>query len=232
MARQATTPKAAGRTPRALAPLLAVVMAAIMAACAGSQGTVGEGATFGDNATTVPQEYHFADLNGEQLASAKRFGIARPAKDRRDARRITRRLKRVESGQLYLVDPLSHSVPYLTKGARSLLEDIAEGFQYVLRRRGYRPHRIIVTSLLRTEADVADLRRVNGVAARNSSHLYATTFDLSYTRFNRISTEGKPVSNDEMARILAIVISEFRKRGECVVIYERSQHCFHITARR
>ena len=114
----------------------------------------------------------------------------------------------MRSCQLYLVDPLTHSVPYLTKGARSLLEDLGEGFQYILRREGYRPHRIIVTSLLRTEADVTSLRRVNGNAARNSSHLYATTFDLSYTRFNRLSTEGKPVSNAEMARILAILIDE------------------------
>ena len=54
----------------------------------------------------------------------------------------------MRSCQLYLVDPLTHSVPYLTKGARSLLEDLGEGFQYILRREGYRPHRIIVTSLI------------------------------------------------------------------------------------
>lgn len=195
-------------------------------------GGAGAGQTFRDDAVRVPREYHFADLNGEQLESARRFGISRPIKNRKEARRKTRHLKKVRSCQLYLVDPLTHSVPYLTKGARSLLEDLGEGFQYILRREGYRPHRIIVTSLLRTEADVTSLRRVNGNAARNSSHLYATTFDLSYTRFNRLSTEGKPVSNAEMARILAILIEEFRSRGDCVVIFEQNQHCFHITVRR
>ena len=214
--------------------ILALVFAATAASCASHRdvGGVGAGQTFRDDAVRVPREYHFADLNGEQLESARRFGISRPIKNRKEARRKTRHLKKVRSCQLYLVDPLTHSVPYLTKGARSLLEDLGEGFQYILRREGYRPHRIIVTSLLRTEADVTSLRRGNGNAARNSSHLYATTFDLSYTRFNRLSTEGKPVSNAEMARILAILIDEFRSRGDCVVIFEQNQHCFHITVRR
>ena len=214
--------------------ILALVFAATAASCASHRNVAGGGAgqTFRDDAVRVPREYHFADLNGEQLESARRFGISRPIKNRKEARRKTRHLKKVRSCQLYLVDPLTHSVPYLTKGARSLLEDLGEGFQYILRREGYRPHRIIVTSLLRTEADVTSLRRVNGNAARNYSHLYATTFDLSYTRFNRLSTEGKPVSNAEMARILAILIDEFRSRGDCVVIFEQNQHCFHITVRR
>ena len=224
---------AARRSRRWLPVGLAVAaLVALLAACAHRVTGALEGMTFRDDAVTVPREYRFADLNGEQLASAKRFGISRPIRNRAEARRKTRRLKPVRSCKLYLVDPLTHSVPYLNKGARSLLEDLGEGFQYLLRREGYRPHRIIVTSLLRTEADVAALRKVNGNAARNSSHLYATTFDISYTRFNRLSTKGKPVSNAEMARLLAILIGEFRKRGECVVIYERNQHCFHITARR
>ena len=142
--------------------ILALVFAATAASCASHRDVAGGGAgqTFRDDAVRVSREYHFADLNGEQLESARRFGISRPIKNRKEARRKTRHLKKVRSCQLYLVDPLTHSVPYLTKGARSLLEDLGEGFQYILRREGYRPHRIIVTSLLRTEADVTSLRRV------------------------------------------------------------------------
>lgn len=179
----------------------------------------------------VPREYHFADLNGEQLESARRFGISRPIKNRKEVRRKTRHLKKVRSCQLYLVDPLTHSVPYLTKGARSLLEDLGEGFQYILRREGYRPHRIIVTSLLRTEADVT--RSAGSMATLHATPPTSTPPpSTSATRASIASTEGKPVSNAEMARILAILIDEFRSRGDCVVIFEQNQHCFHITVRR
>lgn len=224
------------RPQRALLARLAGGLAAsallLLASCSSSRQVAVEGHTFRDNAVSIPPEHRFADLNGEQLASAREFGIAKPLSNRRQARRKTRRMKHVESCGDYLVDPLTHSVPYLTRGAHSLLTDIARAFQYFLAREGYRPHRIIVTSLLRTEDDVASLRRVNGNAARNSSHLYGTSFDLSYTRFNRLSTQGRPVSNQEMACILATVIAAYREQGDCVAIYERNQHCFHITARR
>lgn len=224
--------KAPPRPHGAAKALLVGCCAVMISACASHRGAAGEGQTYRDDHAVVPEAYRFADLGGEQLASAQRYGLPRPIARRSQVRRKARRLKRVRSCEAYLVDPLTHSSPYLTRGARSLLEDIAGGFQYVLRRQGYRKHRIIVTSLLRTEEDVASLRRVNGNAARRSAHLYATTFDISYTRFNRLSTDGRPVGGDEMARILAIVIGEFRDRGECVVIYERNQHCFHVTVRR
>ena len=217
---------------KALRGLLALLLCALLAACASHRASVTGGRTLRDDQARVPAEYHFADLNGEQLESARKYGLARPPKNRREAKRMARRLKRIEPCEAYLVDPLTHSVPYLTKGARSLLEDIAGGFQYVLRRQGIRPHRVIVTSLLRTEADVASLRRVNGAAARHSSHLYATTFDLSFTRYGLLPGTGRAATPAELARVLAIVIGEFRSRGDCVVIYEPGQHCFHVTARR
>lgn len=232
MSRQRPQGRPAHAAGKAIRALLAPLLCVLLAACAAPRASVQGGRTIRDDQARVPAEYHFADLGGEQLASARKYGIARPPKNRREAKRVARRLKRVKPCEAYLVDPLTHSVPYLTRGARSLLEDIAGGFQYVLRRQGIRPHRIIVTSLLRTEEDVAKLRRVNGNAARNSSHLYATTFDLSYTRYGRLPGTGRDATPEELARVLAIVIGEFRAQGDCVVIYERNQHCFHITARR
>ena len=82
--------------------------------------------------------------------------------------------------------------------------------------------------MLRTRADVNSLRKVNGNASKNSAHMYATTFDLSYTRFNRISTDGDPVNNDQMANYLGEVLLKLREDGKCRVIFERNQHCFHI----
>jgi hypothetical protein len=123
-------------------------------------------------------------------------------------------------------------VPYLPPGAASLLSLIGLRFQQELAKSGYRKHRIVVTSLLRTEADVQRLQRTNSNATRNSCHMYATTFDLSYVRFNRIDTSGSSVDNNTMANILGRVLNELRDSGLCYVKYETQQRCYHITSRR
>lgn len=184
--------------------------------------------TFMDNSVRVRERYHFRDLNGEQLEAAQRSGFT-PLDDRKQAERATRRLNLIETNQYYVVDPLTHSIPYLGTPAKRLLDDLARIFQNSLVQTGYRPHRIIVTSLLRTRDDVEKLRRVNGNAARNSSHMYATSFDVSWSRFNRISTDGRPATNETLAAYLGEAIYYLRQKGRCVVIYERQQHCFHIT---
>lgn len=184
--------------------------------------------TFMDNNTFVKSRYHFKDLNGEQLAAAQKSGVE-PVQNRRQAERLKRKLNLIESNEYYMVDELTHSIPYLTDGAKRLLDDMGKMFQQSLIRAGYRPHRFIVTSLLRTRDDVESLRKVNANASRNSSHMYGTTFDLSWSRFNRVSTDGNPASNDTLASYLGEVIYYLRQQGRCVVIYERNQHCFHIT---
>lgn len=184
--------------------------------------------TFMDNNTFVSSRYHFADLNGEQLRYAQ-LSDFEPLDSRDQEGRARRRLNRIESGQYYLIDPLTHSIPYLNDDALRLLNDMGNMFQRSLILAGYRPHRFIVTSLLRTREDVDRLRRVNSNAARTSSHMYATTFDISYSRFNRISTDGNPATNATLASYLGEVIRTLREQGRCVVIYERQQHCFHIT---
>ena len=59
--------------------ILALVFAATAASCASHRDVAGGGAgqTFRDDAVRVPREYHFADLNGEQLVSAVPSRIAR-----------------------------------------------------------------------------------------------------------------------------------------------------------
>lgn len=184
--------------------------------------------TFMDNNTFVSSRYHFADLNGEQLAAAQKYGVE-PVQGRKEAERLVRRLEKVESCELYMVDELTHSVPYLTKSAKRLLDDMGRIYQKSLIAGGYRPHRFIVTSLLRTREDVDRLRRVNANASRNSSHMYGTTFDISWSRYNRVSVDGNTASNNTLAAYLGECIYYLRDHGRCVVIYEQNQHCFHIT---
>ncbi len=207
-------------------PALAVVATLTLSSCHHTEEVV-SGVTFRDDAVAMPSEYRFADLNGEQLSCAKRMGISEPFATRKAIKR--RGLKEISSNADYLVDPLTHSTALLTPKAKRLLRDIGRTFRKELKKAGCREHRIIVTSLLRTREDVDRLRKVNGNAARNSSHMYGTTFDLSYTRYNRTSTEGNSVNNATMAVLLGEIISQLRSEGRCVVIFERNQHCFHIT---
>ena len=202
----------------------------LAAACASSNSTT-QGETFRDDNVTMRSTYQFKDMHGEQLYAAKKYGVT-PIESRAELEENQRRLKKVETTNLYLIDQLTHSAPYLTKGAKSLLKEIGKRFQKELDRQGYREHRIIVTSLFRTRRDVEALRRVNSKAGENSAHMYGTTFDLSYTCFNRIGKTGKAVSNEVICNILGKIIYDLREEGECWAILERDQRCIHVTVRK
>lgn len=203
-----------------------VALAVVLTGCHSSK-FVGEGQTFGANSVNVSGAYAFKDANVMTLKEAERIGIL-PIENREEARKRVRHLNHITDTKYYKLDPMTHSIPYLADGAAKLLKTIGKKFQKKLKKNGYRQHRIIATSMLRTRADVNSLRKVNGNASKNSAHMYATTFDLSYTRFNRISTDGDPVNNDQMANYLGEVLLKLREDGKCRVIFERNQHCFHI----
>ena len=127
---------------------------------------------------------------------------------------------------------LTHSVPYLTPNAKELLDEIGSLFQKALKEKGIEKHRIIVTSILRTDEDVKQLRKVNGNASAVSAHQYATTFDITYIRYDRLSILGESASTRQLANILGDVLKQLRNEGRCYIKYEHKQHCFHITTRR
>lgn len=210
--------------------LLCLFLGTAITGCHSSK-FVGEGQTFGVSQANVSSMYAFKDPNITTLKIAERIGIL-PIENREEARKKVRCLNHIKDTKYYKLDPMTHSMPYLADGATKLLKTIGKKFQKKLKKNGYRAHRVIATSMLRTRADVASLRKVNGNAAKNSAHMYATTFDLSYTRFNRISTNGNPVNNDQMANFLGEVLLGLRKDGRCGVIFERNQHCFHIMSNK
>ena len=176
----------------------------------------------------VDAEYQFGDINSTHLTAAREHGIT-PAENRTALQ--TSSLEKVSSCSAYRVEHLTHSVPYLMPASKDLLNEIGSRFQQAVKEQGFENHRIIVTSVLRTGEDVRRLRKVNGNASANSAHQYATTFDISYTRFERMSLDGKPVSNKQLANILGRVLKELRNEGRCYIKYERNQTCFHITSR-
>lgn len=192
---------------------------------------IGHGAIVG-----VPSyKKEFDDSNSVQLAAAERYGI-KPVADREAAAALSDKLVLIEDGSYYIVDTLKHSVPYLTFQAAGVLETIGRNFRDSLYAKGRIPHRLVITSILRTEADVAVLRRRNVNASPNSTHRYATTFDIAYARYAD-SDAPKPaglreVEPWEMRKVLAEVLRDLRAEGLIYVKYETRQPCFHITARR
>lgn len=171
----------------------------------------------------------FNDSNYLHLEAARRLGIE-PVRKTSDAWRARRPLVKVESNADYYVDSLTHSMPYLVPEAADLLADIARGFRDSLASRGGGAYRVKVTSVLRTPATVRALRRRNGNAVEESTHLYATTFDISYSRFI-CDDDSLARSQEDLKNLLGEVLFNLREAGRCYVKYERKQACFHITAR-
>ena len=176
----------------------------------------------------------FGDLNEAHLNVAQAIGIT-PIASRKEAEHMKEKLQHIETNDLYVVDSLTHSIPYLIKGAAQLLDTIGNNFLDSLTAKGLNPNKIIVTSVLRTEDDVKRLRRRNGNASVNSAHFYGTTFDVSWKRFKKVEDEdGRPlqdVSSDTLKLVLSEVLRDLRKADKCYIKYELKQGCFHITTR-
>lgn len=170
----------------------------------------------------------FNDSNHHQLPHAQRLGI-KPVTRLRDLYRTRRPIVKVISNEYYTVDSLRHSFPYLVPEAEALLRTIGANFIDSLHSRGADGYKIIVTSLLRTPASVKKLRRVNRNATENSTHQYATTFDITYSRFDCADTT-RTIHQGDLKNLLAEVLNDLRGQGRCKVKFERHTACYHITA--
>ena len=176
----------------------------------------------------------FPDTNAVQLVAARRWGVS-PVKNREDAEARKKELVYVASSPFYHVDKLHQSIPYLVPRAAILLQDIGQAFFDSLYVKGVPLHRFIVTSVLRTQEDVARLRNFNGNATENSCHLYGTTFDICYNRYETVEEPDGPkryqVRNDTLKFVLSEVLRDMRKQNRCYIKYEVKQGCFHMTVR-
>ena len=176
----------------------------------------------------------FPDTNAVQLVAARQWGVE-PVQDRAEAEVRMNELVYVASSPYYHVDPLRQSIPYLVPRAAVLLQDIGQTFFDSLYIKGVPLHRLIVTSVLRTQKDVARLRTINRNATENSCHLYGTTFDICYNRYETVESPDGPrrraVGSDTLKYVLSEVLRDMRQQGRCYIKYEVKQGCFHITVR-
>ena len=169
----------------------------------------------------------FPDTQAVQLQAALKYGVKR-VKDREDAERRKNELVYVGANPYYHVDRLHSSIPYLVPRAAVLLQDIGEAFFDSLYAKGLPLHQLIVTSVLRSMDDVAKLQRHNPNATEQSCHLYGTTIDICYNRYQPLTRE---VRNDTLKWVLSEVLRDKRNEGRCYIKYEVKQGCFHMTVR-
>ena len=177
----------------------------------------------------------FNDMNDVQLNVAQAIGVP-PVKDREEAEKMKGSLVLLEDCDLYEIRELTHSIPYLVPSAKDLLDLIGRNFQDSLASHGLNPNKLVITSVLRTEADVAALRKRNTNASENSTHRYGTTFDLSYWHYVKVpELRERPYADvppEYLRATLSQVLKDLHDEGACYVKYEKKQTCFHITVRK
>jgi len=173
----------------------------------------------------------FNDLNDLHIQAATSIGI-KPVSSREEAEHASKKMKEIKTNQYYEVEKLTHSIPYLVPEAALLLEDIGKNFQDSLYNLNASIYKVKVTSVTRTVDDVSSLRKRNINSSSNSAHLYGTTFDVSWNRYEKVDEKDTlNLSSEQLKMVLAMVLRDLRRADRCYIKHERKQGCFHITAR-
>ncbi len=182
---------------------------------------------------TFSYKAKFNDLQSRQHAVASRIGLPRPPKNREDAAGMRSKLVEVKTNSNYIVDSLTHSVPYLIPSAKRELDDIGDEWADILSRNQLPHYRFYVTSILRTQQDIKYLQRSGNInSVTQSCHCYGTTFDLAYMRFDKVTRTCDYMHEDNLKLVLGQVLLNHQRAGKIYVKYEAKQSCFHVTVRQ
>ena len=182
---------------------------------------------------TFNYKLKFNDLQSRQHAVASTIGLSHPPKNRADAASMRKQLVEIKTNSNYIVDSLTHSVPYLIPVAKHELDSIGEEWADILRRNNLPHYRFYVTSVLRTEEDILYLQRSGNInSVTKSCHCYGTTFDLAYMRFDKVTRTSDYMHQDNLKLVLGQVLLNHQRAGKIFVKYEAKQSCFHITVRK
>ena len=129
----------------------------------------------------------------------------------------------INRGTGYQVDKLTHSHPFITPKAKTVLEELGQAFQTLDSEESF----FTISSVTRTPEQQQRLRKRNRNATSGiSSHSFGVSFDISYVRFN-----GKKGPNWSAQKDLESVLNDFQAANKIFFIKERKQSCFHITVR-
>ena len=181
---------------------------------------------------TFDYKLKFNDLQLKQHKVASAIGLPHPPKDRAEAASMRKRLVEIKTNENYIVDSLTHSVPYLIPSAKRELDSIGAEWSDILARNGLPHYRFYVTSVLRTEEDIKYLQRSGNInSVTQSCHCYGTTFDLAYMRYDKVTRTHMYMHEDNLKLVLGQVLLNHQRAGKIYVKYEWKQSCFHITVR-
>ncbi|MBR4499670.1 MAG: hypothetical protein IKP11_03935 [Paludibacteraceae bacterium] len=218
--------------------IVLLIGAALLTGCAGCSKSDSEPEIVEDNLVWYPgrtfnYKLKFNDLQVKQHAVASTIGLSRPPKDRDDAASMRKRLVEVKTNDNYIVDSLTHSVPFLIPSAKRELDSIGEEWADILRRNNLPHYRFYVTSVLRTQEDIKYLQRSGNInSVTQSCHCYGTTFDLAYMRYNKVTRTRDYMHEDNLKLVLGQVLLNHQRAGKIYVKYEAKQSCFHVTVRK
>jgi len=173
----------------------------------------------------------FADRNPKHLAAAEQIGLRHGPANRQEAAKMQDQLREITTNSYYVVDDLTHSLPYLVPLAANRLDSIGAEFADILARNNLPQYRFRVTSVLRSQEDIRRLQRSNSNSISNSPHNYGTTFDIGYAHFDKVSLTPDSMADDNLKLVLAQTLLNQQREGHIYVKYEYKQGCFHITAR-
>ena len=217
--------------------LVAIAISAMILTGCGNKPQAGQNALVEDSLVWYPgrtfsYKAKFNDLQAKQHEVASRIGLPHPPKDRQDAAKMRHQLVEIKTNDNYIVDSLTHSVPYLIPAAAHELEAIGTEWADILARNGLPHYRFYVTSVLRTEEDIRYLQKSGNInSVTQSCHCYGTTFDLAYMRYNKVSHTRTYMHEDNLKLVLGQVLLNHQRAGKIYVKYEWKQSCFHITVR-
>ena len=174
----------------------------------------------------------FNDLNTVHLVSAIKNGI-NPLANRADTiNQMDNMVRLPDELDLYKTYDITHSIPYLVPSAAKLFMDIAQSFRDSLYSKDLPLYKLYLTSVTRTDDDVTILTKRNTNASDNSAHRYATTFDISWKRFEKVDKHTvEELLPDRLKLVLAQVLFDLKSKDRCYIKHERKQACFHITVR-
>lgn len=178
----------------------------------------------------------YKDLNQSHLKHAKANGIQPFSTNQQLEEEVPQMMKedklvKISDNRYYRICPLTHSHPYLTPAAKDFLEELGKRFSAKLKEHQLPHYYYQISSLLRTDENQKPLMGSNGNASPNTSHRYATTFDIPYFTLIKRTLLWKEaeVTDGRATKLLSETIGELRKEGLCVVVTERKERCFHIT---
>jgi hypothetical protein len=197
--------------------------------------------------------------NGVHVARARMLGVRVTSERMLDSLVAAGRLVALQDSTEHWILRRGASPAYVLPEVRELLTVLGRRFQERLAELELPPFRLEITSSLRTGERQEELREDNpNAAAGTSSHEFGATVDVSYAAFAPPAVRPEEIFADippelrphverladlafesvsarksrELGQIFGRVLDEAQNEGIALVIYERQQTVYHLTAAR